>query len=313
MESLFTERELYQGDPLVPDLITVTPPAVVATLTGPEREIRVKNLIDQAHEIVDWAWRVHGEGRMLAASCILFSGGNDSTVLTHLMRGRVDYAVHCNTTIGIEQTRVFVRETCQAWGLDLIERFPPKTYRELVTDPKHGGFPGPAMHFKMYSRLKERSLEQVRRELVSNPRRERVLFIGGRRRSESKRRANVSLADRKGSMVFTSPLAMWTKLDMNQYRLMHLDTDPVPVNEVSDLLHMSGECLCGAFAKENELEEIRFWFPDMAAEIDAIQDEVRAAGFDGPKGTWGHRVGKPSEETGMLCTSCEFTEQSPAQ
>lgn len=310
MESLFSERELYQGDPLNPGLETVTPPEVVAGLTASERETRVKNLIDQAHYIVDWAWDVHGKDRQLAARCVLYSGGNDSTVLAHLMKGRVDYAVHANTTIGIEQTRQFVRDTCKGWGLELLERFPPKTYRELVTDPKNGGFPGPAMHFKMYSRLKERCLEQVRRELVQNPRRERVLFLAGRRRSESKRRANVPLSDRKGTMVFASPLAMWTKLDMNTYRLMFRDTDdPVPVNEVSELLHMSGECLCGAFAKEGELEEIRFWFPEVAAEIDALQEEVRAAGFTEPKCNWGHRQGKPTEKTGMLCTSCEFTHE----
>ena len=313
----------YTGDPLQPDLVTVTPPDVVATLTGPQREERVQRLIEQAHYIVDWAWEVHGVGRSLAASCVLYSGGNDSTVLSHLMRHRVDYAVHCNTTIGIEQTRQFVPDTCSSWNLELIERFPPKSYRELV---KERGFPGPAMHFLMYSRIKERQLEAVRNELVSNPRKERVLFIAGRRRSESNRRANVALADRKGSMVFASPLAMWTKLDMNTYRLMHRESDPVPLNEVSQLLHMSGECLCGAFAKENELDEIRMWFPDVAAEIDSIMADVKAAGHDEPWCTWGHRksgpgsklflkgneakanaAAKDADKVGLMCSSCEFT------
>ncbi len=313
MESLFSERELFQGDPLKPDLETVTPPAVVASLTAPEREERVRNLVEQAHYILDWAWEVHGVGRQCAARCILYSGGNDSTVLAHVMKDRADYAVHANTTIGIEQTRQFVRDTCAQWGLPLLERRPPKSYRELVTDPVNGGFPGPAMHFKMYSRLKERCLEQVRRELVANPRKERILYIAGRRRSESKRRAKIALADRKGSMVFASPLAMWTKIDMNTYRLMHRDTDdPVPVNEVSEILHMSGECLCGSFAKPNELEEIRFWFPEVAAEIDEIQEAVRAAGFTDARGTWGNRQGKPTEKVGLLCSSCEFTHADPS-
>ncbi|MBF4194612.1 hypothetical protein MHAEM_21341 [Mycolicibacterium phlei] len=275
----------------------------------------MKNLIAQAHQIVDMAWEKHGENRKLAATCILFSGGNDSTALAHMMKGRADYAIHCNTTIGIEQTRQFVRDTCKAWGLPLLEMFPPKTYRELVTDPKNGGFPGPAMHFKMYARLKERGLEAARRQLVKNPWRERVLYIAGRRRSESKRRANVSLNDRKGSMVFASPLAMWTKIDLNTYRLMMRDTDdPVPVNEVSELLHMSGECLCGSFAKEGELEEIRLWFPEVAAEIDALMEEVRAAGYTGPKAIWGNRAGRPTKKSGMLCSSCEFTDgvENPA-
>lgn len=291
----------YSGNPLQPDTETVTPPDAVARLTARQREARVEWLTDQAHSIVNVAWSVHGGGRSLAAKCVLFSGGNDSTVLAHLMRSRVDYAVHANTTIGIEQTRQFVRDTCASWGLPLIEKVAPVSYRELVIEQ---GFPGPAMHFKMYQRLKERCLRLVRAQLVRDSRQERVLFIAGRRRSESKRRENIPLHERDGSVVWASPLAMWTKLDMNTYRLMHGD---VPVNGVSEMLHMSGECLCGAFAKEGELEEIRFWFPEVAAEIEELEREVRAAGHVEPFCRWGHRSGgKPAVKNGMLCSSCEF-------
>lgn len=152
----------------------MTPPDIVADLSRQDRKQRLDWLIAQAHQIVDDTWELHGKDRALAATCILYSGGNDSTILTHLMKDRADYAVHCNTTIGVEATRQFVRDTCQQWGLPLIEQLPPKTYRELV---KERSFPGPAMHFLFYTRLKERSLEAVRSKLVSNPRRERVLFI----------------------------------------------------------------------------------------------------------------------------------------
>jgi 3'-phosphoadenosine 5'-phosphosulfate sulfotransferase (PAPS reductase)/FAD synthetase len=283
-----------------------TPAEVVARLTGSQREQRVTDLIAQAHRIVDDAWEIHSDGKMLAASCVLYSGGNDSTVLTHLMRSRVDYAVHINTTVGIEETRVFVRDTCRDWGLDLMERYPPKTYRELVLE--QGKFPGPALHYKMYQRLKERALRQVRNELVSNPRRERVLFIAGRRRSESNRRVNVPLYERSGSTVWASPLALWTKLDMNTYRLMAGD---VPVNQVSDLLHMSGECLCGSFAKPGELDEIRMWYPKAAAQLEEIEAALVAAGHTGPRTKWGHgnlRGKRDTTHVGELCTSCE---QSP--
>ena len=33
-------------------------------------------------------------------------------------------AIHANTTIGIEETRDFVRNTCEEWGLALMERKP---------------------------------------------------------------------------------------------------------------------------------------------------------------------------------------------
>lgn len=300
-EGLFDVKLAYQGDPLNPDLDIPTPASIVATLNKPQREERVMRLVLQADHILNEAVRIHGNSKTIAAKCVLFSGGNDSTVLAHIMRGQATHAIHANTTIGIEQTRQFVRDTCQSMGLPLIEKVAPTSYRDLVLER---GFPGPAMHFKMYTRLKERCLEAARRELVTDGRRQRVVFIAGRRRQESERRSEIPLHERKGSTIWASPLAMWTKPDMNTYRLMQREAgNPVPVNEVSDLIHMSGECLCGAFAKPDELEEIRLWFPDVAAQIDQLQRDVRAAGHQPPFDTWGHGEGKPSK-SGAMCSSC---------
>jgi 3'-phosphoadenosine 5'-phosphosulfate sulfotransferase (PAPS reductase)/FAD synthetase len=304
MSTLFNDAELFSGDPLNPDFEQVCPPSVIADLTPEQREQRVLKLVEQAHRIVDKAWELHAAGRMKAAWCVLFSGGNDSTILAHMMRHRADYAVHANTTIGIEDTRQFVRDTCQAWGLELLERTAPMPYRDWVLKR---GFPGPALHYIMFQKLKERCLEQVRNELVTNPRRERVLFIAGRRRDESKRRQNIPLYERDGSIVWASPIAMWTKEDMVVYRaLATRDGDPVPFNTVSDALGMSGECLCGAFAQEGELDRIRLWYPDTAAEIEQLEAEVRAAGIKEPFCRWGHGKGKPTEKTGRLCVSCDL-------
>lgn len=246
----------------------------VATLTRPQREARVVELVGEARDLLALAIEKHvtNDGRTMAATVVLYSGGNDSTTLAHIFRRDVDYAAHANTTIGIEATREFVRNTCEEWGLPLIERKPPRLadqYRALVLDK---GFPGPAMHFKMFQRLKERALEQIQRELVTNPRRERVVFLAGRRRQESARRANVPEMERKGSRVYVSPLVNWTKLDLNTYRLMQGD---VPSNLASDLIHMSGECLCGAFAAPGERDEIDTWFP-------TALDEVREPGRSRP-------------------------------
>lgn len=270
----------------------------VENLTPAQREKRVLSLIGDANRIIDEALGTHLQDHKLMATCILFSGGNDSTVLAHLFRQRATHAIHCNTTIGVEQTRQFVRDTCKGWGLPLMEEIAPTTYRELVIDQ---GFPGPGHHYKMYQRLKERGLMQARRKLVTNPRKERVLYLAGRRKAESKRREGIPEHERRGSIIWASPLANWEKLDLNTYRKMFPD---VPRNEVSDLLHMSGECLCGAFAKPDELEEIRYWFPDVAEEIDALEKEVAAAGHPEEKCKWGYRKGARSK-VGMMCSGCE--------
>lgn len=292
--------------------------AEVARLTRPQREARVRELIQEAYDIHDLAIEKHitSDGRMVAATVLLFSGGNDSTVLAHLFRDRTDYAGHANTTIGIEQTRNFVRNTCEEWGLPLIEKTPPREtdhYRALVLDQ---GFPGPGHHYKMFQRLKERVIEAIQRELVGNPRKYRVVFIAGRRRQESKRRAGIPAMERNRSRVYVSPLINWTRLDMTTYRLLcAAEGDPVPVNQVSDLIHMSGECLCGSFASPGERAEVSFWFPEVFEEIAALEAEI-ADRDDIPTHRkiwgWGAEPGllaasrtRKKSKAGALCSSCD--------
>lgn len=292
------------------------PEAEVAVLTRPEREHRVEALIAESHELLASAIDTHvtSQGKALAAVVGLFSGGNDSTTLTHLFRHDLTHAAHANTTVGIEATRDYVRNTCEEWGLPLIERMAPRMddrYRALVLDQ---GFPGPGHHYKMFQRLKERAIRQIAKELVGNPYRARVVLVAGRRRTESKRRANVPELERIGSQVWVSPLVNWTALDMNTYRLMAGD---VPRNQVSDLIHMSGECLCGSFASPGEREELELWFYDSLAEIRELEELLKPR-TDIPdyRKTWGwgaipelakqapKRARKPSK-TGVMCAACD--------
>lgn len=286
-------------------------PERVLRLTRSQREERVRLLVEQSHAILTAAIECHVlvDGRSLAGTVVLFSGGNDSTVLAHMLRCRSTHAAHANTTIGIEATREFVRATCRQWELPLLEFAPPRStdrYEALVLEQ---GFPGPGHHFKMYQRLKERALEEVRRQLVADPYRERVVFLAGRRRTESKRRAQIPAAERRGSTVWVSPLVNWTKFDLITYRLMSGD---VPVNEVSDLIHMSGECLCGSFARPGEREELEFWFPDFGRQIAELERMIaHREDIPGNRRTWGWgayiREGKspPPSAVGALCSSCD--------
>ena len=205
----------------------------------------------------------------------LFSGGSDSTALAHLMRGRLTHLAHANTTVGLEATREFVRTTAAGWGIPLLERASPDaakdSYAALV---RERGFPGPGQHYKMFQRLKEHALAAISRDLTGDGTRQRVVFVAGRRREESRRRADVPELERRDSIMWVSPMVAWTKLDLNTYRAMRGD---VPVSEASDLLHMSGECLCGAFAGKGELEQVMAWFPDDPGirVIAELEDELR--------------------------------------
>lgn len=273
------------------------------------REERLEIALADSERIIAEAIAEHAAGKTIVARALLYSGGNDSTTLGHIAvsRGWVDRAVHINTGIGIEQTREHVRRTCKAWGLPLGEYSPPagSTYRELVLER---GFPGPGGHYKMYQRLKERSLDLARQDMFAGSlsRTQRVLLFAGRRRSESTRRKNIVEHERDGRAVWISPLANWTNEDMNTYRALNA----VPRNEVSDLIHMSGECLCGAFAHVGELDEIGEWFPEVKAEIQALEAEVHAAGQKRCKWGWGaDQPLKPSDRSGQMCSTCVVTRE----
>ena len=267
---------------------------------------RMAECIADADRIVREAIATHGGGHTLTAQVVLFSGGNDSTTLAHLMvaQGHASHAAHANTTIGVEATRQFVRDTSKALGLPLIERSGPQSYADLVLESR--AFPGPAMHYRMYQRLKERALREVRREFVTNPRQQRVLFIAGRRRSESDRRAGIPEHERTGSIVWASPFANWTKADLDAYREHYA----VPVNETAKALGMSGECLCGAFAEPGEFERIAEVDPDAALAIMEIEAALAEAGAEGPRCKWGwgaYRADPSAHrpKVGPLCSSCD--------
>lgn len=249
----------------------------------------------------------------------LFSGGHDSLVAVHLASQHPAFSgvVHICTGIGIRETRRFVYETCKTFGWPLRIYRPDKNNRYEQFVLKYG-FPGPAQHGRMYQRLKERSLRRHVR-LVRTGRRDRVLLVSGCREAESRRRMGTAEPiQRVGSTVWCAPCVSWETGDQHAYMAQH----SLPRNPVKELLCMSGECLCGAFARgREELDEIALWYPDAAANIESIQRRAAAAGVPSK---WGERpperqpdidpaqidIAAPSIST--LCWSCDLRQEARA-
>jgi 3'-phosphoadenosine 5'-phosphosulfate sulfotransferase (PAPS reductase)/FAD synthetase len=243
----------------------------------------------------------------------MFSGGHDSLAATAItaQHPRFTAAVHINTGIGIEQTREFVRDTCTDQGWPLIELHADRieqTYEYIVG---RYGFPGPAGHPYMYRRLKERKIERLVREHKTHPR-DRIILATGMRAAESVRRMRHADLDpqgpgwrRVGAQVWTNPIGQWSKQEVNAY----LTKTGLRRNEVVDLIHMSGECLCGAFARPGEMQELELWFPETAAYLHKLEAEAEAAGIIAC--VWGRRPDDVNKDQMRLlpilplCTSCE--------
>jgi 3'-phosphoadenosine 5'-phosphosulfate sulfotransferase (PAPS reductase)/FAD synthetase len=243
------------------------------------------------------------------ASFGMISGGHDSLTASFVasLAEKFTGCAHINTGIGVEETREFVRNTCRLRKWPLLEykamenvtakgKPDPQDYRALAL--KYG-FPGPGQHGTMYIRLKERQVRRLVRDHKTRMK-DRVLLITGVRSQESERRmGTVEPIRREGAQVWVSPIHDFSKLDCSRI----LKWAGFERNPVVDFIHKSGECLCGAFAKPEELAELALWYPHAANQIKTLAVEVMKIH---PWG-WGQRPpGKrKAKKSGPLCSSCD--------
>jgi 3'-phosphoadenosine 5'-phosphosulfate sulfotransferase (PAPS reductase)/FAD synthetase len=171
------------------------------------------------------------------------------------------------------------------------------------------GFPGRGQHGKAYSRLKERRLEDVLRETkAGQPRTAAVLFLSGIRRSESARRAKREPLSQRGSAKFCNPIIDWSAADVAAYGTHH----QLPASDVAAILHRSGECNCGAFARAEEERALMetFWPRWWSETIEALEVEAEARGVRwcrwGGYDRDGNQAAGSAAPPGPLCSSCQL-------
>lgn len=271
----------------------------------------------EPERILNEAIEVHSPSQIFC----LFSGGHDSLVATHYVMTHYHHlkpvVVHIDTGIGIPETQQFVIDTCEKYGWPLkIYRAAENTKADGTPDPMiyddivvANGFPGPGAHRIMYSKLKQRQVRRVVRDHKKR-RTDRIMLVSGVRRQESVRRMGTTEeCYRDGAQVWVAPMLYMSSSDQKFYML----ANALPENPVKHKLCMSGECLCGAFAHEGELEEIRYWYPEVAERIDRLQERVAAAGHGG---TWEDskwlRKAKV-DKAGPLCTTCDARYEAATQ
>lgn len=233
----------------------------------------------------------------------LYSGGHDSFSACYVasLHPRFSGAVHINTGIGVEATREHVRETCSLRHWKLLEyKAMENIHADGTPDPQDFdkwcmkfGFPGPGQHGTMYSLLKERQLRRLQRDAGCSGRGKypkRVLYVTGARSGESIRRMGNTHTqpEIEPQAIWVNAIHDWTKQDTSDL----IELARAKRNLVVDLIHKSGECLCGAFAKKGELSELSMWPQTRPAydRIIALQESVKAAGFP-----WGWEDAPPLE------------------
>ena len=250
--------------------------------------------------IVASAAAMHSPSKMF----VLFSGGKDSSVtLDYFWRNHPELltgALHINTGIGLQSTTAFARKFCEERYIPFHEARAPLSYEDIVA--KYG-FPGPSAHGKMYVWLKERALDAFV-GLQKSHRLDNIALVTGVRAEESKRRMGTTLdISKDGSKIWVAPLIDYSNRDM----VRHRDEHSVPMSPASSTIHVSAECLCGAFGDPSELDTIETFYPEDPA-VPRIRALERKLALDGnPRCKWATALPDdvaPLEAPGPLCVGC---------
>ena len=251
--------------------------------------------VAKSHALLDMAIAQYNPVAVLG----LFSGGHGSITAVHVAANHpsFSYAVHINTGIGVPDTLDFVRETNRKMNWNLREYNAKDCNQDYEQIVKEFGFPGPGKHGTMYIRLKERALRVAIREAKSEYKRsDCVILVSGVRFQESERRMGYKEPITKdGSKIWVNIINDWSKSDCNRY----IENNKIPRSPVVDKIHKSGECLCGAYAKPGEFAELKFWYPAVAARIEAMRPE------GGKCWGWGNGRKAKRSATGPMCAGCK--------
>jgi 3'-phosphoadenosine 5'-phosphosulfate sulfotransferase (PAPS reductase)/FAD synthetase len=203
---------------------------------------------------------------------VLFSGGDDSLVLTHMAfeNDWVDVAIHLDTGSSIPENIDYVRDVCRknCWPLIIISSPMP-----LDIFAMRYGFPGASCHTMAYHAFKGRQLGYINTQTNGD-----LKILSGVRTDESQRRmenieAEVQYADDSSNFDgwWVSPLMDYDDEQMAAYR----DRHDLSRNPVAQQIHRSGDCNCLAYGhRDEELLMFQAEYPEFAEWVLNVENRV---------------------------------------
>ena len=207
---------------------------------------------------------------------------------------RLAGVLHIDTGIAAPDLLPFIK--LQFFGQKLVIMKTPIEYEWLV---RKYGFPGPAGHRYAVNYLKGRAIRLFKREYPD------VLLASGVRRSESVRRMGTAKEWSKIEGLWCyAPLLNWTTESVWEY----IDKHNIQISPAYWNLHISGDCLCGSFARKDEIYAIEAFYPEVAQRLRSLEMERKGK----VRCRWGNGegFGKQSRIETWLCQGCEFGEST---
>ncbi len=242
-----------------------------------------------------------------------YSGGHDSIVATHkTLRWAKQYAHSANiltvavdTQIHAEGWLDFVRFSAKTIDARRFEIWQTAMLDKWIEDVKTRGFAYQKAQHKIYFYyLKQNAFRAVVAHYKKH-RHDRIMFVTGVRRAESKERATTPESEQYGSNVWCNPLVNWSEQETQLYRLEH----NLPENPFYHLTNNSGDCLCN-WHREIKLEKVQGAALDIIQPLDIICREAFGYGYgEKPskllKQAAAGQMSLFTDDTPYLCAGCE--------
>lgn len=230
----------------------------------------------------------------------LFSGGKDSLTMCHYVDklGYLDEVLYLKTGIGTQENFEFVLNTCNKynWKLTVADPKPQFTYERFVAK---FGFPHAGIHPSVMAYLK---LFQIR-QFGKDHKKEGIAFLSGRRKKESNKRrkmkSNLPYSKIETNVIMVSPMLYWNNGQVSTY----INNNNLEICPVYETLHMSGDCLCGAFSTFGESDLIKTFHPELAKTIVGLEQKYG--------GKWGNQISmtgatKQNKISQYVCSECIY-------
>lgn len=227
----------------------------------------------------------------------LVSGGKDSLSTAQALHeaGKLAGCVALDTGLSTPDWKGFVGKTCDErnWPIEFYKT--PESYEAFVV--KYG-FPGPSKHSWIMRVLKGRCIRQFRQIHPDG-----ILASGVRQDESVKRAASTKFVGNWEGAPILAPIYDWTTEETWAFfRDRGFKRSPG-----YSTLQISGDCLCGAYAREDERAALEFHYPTIGKYFRDIGEAIKAKFPTRWEWGWGWKqsVKKPKNDgERMVCVEC---------
>lgn len=230
-----------------------------------------RRALDRARAAIDAAFAIAPPERC----CCMWSGGKDSTVLTHLLRGSGVAVASEKDDLDYPGEREYIERLAREWGLDLTVLVPPVSPRQWLAD--HAG--ELSAEGDMHSRAAGLSRECFYRVVEEHGARYGLTFLGLRSGESAGRAANRAthgvLYKKSNGRWICNPLSDWSGLDVFAYAAAHA-IELLPVYRCIALLHQDEPWrvrkswwLPGTDARWGGVAWLRWYWPSLYRQLES--------------------------------------------